>query len=460
MRLQTVLIWVVVAGLLAGVVAWTRSGGVGPARSDAPTTWTIPIDPARVERLVQGVDGRETSVTRAEADTWMIRWSDAEARPQVWKADPGRVRAALRLLSTAAIVVADEELDIKPTDTIEATERDGRSVEIWFGQRAAGGQTPVVVLVKDTDGIAQKRVDGRIGSGVPDAFVRADWSIWRDPTLFDATAATADALTIRTAADGVRLERGPRGWSITEPFRLDAETGEIERAIGVLRTLQASSFEADPPEDAVTGLDEPIATVRLDSRTGTRMMEVGGQADSGRGLLFARVAAGETAATVRLDAQSLSGISAAPAAYARRVPLNMNPGDIGRVRFLGKDGRPRLDATRSGGEWLTGSEPVAPAQRDAIDRLVRVLTAEPAAQINISQPGAESATVGELGTVECLTRDGVPVASLRLRTAQGTGGMRLLIAMDLSNGAEIVWTAATEQASAVVAWAALMASGG
>lgn len=460
MRVQTVLIWVVVAGLLAGVVAWTRSDGVGPANAGAPATWTVPIDPARVEHLTQTVGGHATSVTRADADTWLLRWADGQGRPQVWNADPGRVRAALRLLSTAAIIVSDEELDLKPTDTVQATERDGRSVEIWFGKRAAGGQTPVVVLVKDTDGIAQKRVDGRIGSGVPDAFVRTDWSVWRDPTLFDATAATADSLSIRTGADGVRLERGPRGWAITEPFRLDAETAEIERAIGVLRSLRASGFEQQPPEDSVTGLDAPIATVRLNSRTETRVLEIGTKADADRGLLFARVTAGETAATVRLDAQSLSGISAAPAAYARRVPLGIGAGDIGRIRFLARDGRLRLDATRSGGEWLIDNKAAAPGQRDAIERLVRVLTAEPAAQVNIAVPDEESTGTGELGVVECLTREGVPVASLRLRTVQATNGMRLLVAMDLSNGSEIVWTATSEQASAVVAWAALLASGG
>lgn len=460
MRVQTVLIWVVVAGLLAGVVAWTRSGGVGPARTDAPATWTVPIDPARVERLTQTVDGRETSVARAEADTWLLRWPDDNARTQVWKADPGRVRAALRLLSTAAIIVSDDELDIKPTDTVQATERDGRSVEIWFGPRAAGGQTPVVVLVKDTDGIAQRRVDGRIGSGVPDAFVRTAWSVWRDPTLFEATAATADALTIRTAADDVRLERGPRGWAITDPFRLEAETPEVERAIGVLRALQASSFVNDPPPDTVSGLDEPIATVRLDSRSGTRVLRVGGQAGGERGLLFAEVVTGETAAVVRLDAQSLSGISAAPAAYARRVPLSVDAGDIGRIRLLGKDGRVRLDAARSGGEWLVDSGPAAPAQRDAIDRLVRVLTAEPASQITIAERSEPASGTGELGLVECFTREGVPVASVRLRTEPGANGMRLIMASDLSNGSEIVRTATSEQAGAVVAWAALVASGG
>src|SRR5512138_1508777 len=184
MRVRTVLIWVVAAGVLAGLVALVRTAGPAAGPREARASLTIPIDTARVQRLVRATpDGPPTVAERTGPDAWTLRWSDASGRQRSWAADPGRVRAALRLLGTAEIVPAAEEHELGPERTVRAEESGGRSVELWFGPRSAGGQTPIVVLVKGADGIAERRVDGRIGSGVPDAFVRADWALWRDPTL-------------------------------------------------------------------------------------------------------------------------------------------------------------------------------------------------------------------------------------------------------------------------------------
>lgn len=459
MRVQTVLIWVVVAGVLAAGVALVRSVGPGQddpaARRDA--TWTVPIDPARVARLTQRVAGSPASAAeRSGPDAWTLRWTDGAGRARSWRADPARVRAALRVLSTAEIIVAESSMDIEPVDTVEAVEADGRSVEIWFGQRAAGGQTPVVVLVKDENGIAEKRVDGRIGSSVPDAFVRTDWSAWRDPTLFDATVSGTQGIEIETRTHRVRLERGPRGWSVAEPFRYEADAAEVERVIGVLSSMRAVSFEP-ATDDAVSGLSEPIATVRVESRTGTRVLEVGRPLDSTQPLHHARISQDDAAAAVRVDATALSKITAAPEAYPRRTPLSVRADEIGRVRIASADGRDRLDARRDGAGWSVAQTLALPLQRDALDRLLQVMTAQPATAVSLRR--RDEAPKGELATVRCETREGHPVAAVRLRAEQGPQGMRLLMAVELGNGSELVWTGATEEAKAVAAWAAALVSG-
>lgn len=461
MRVQTVLIWVVVAGLLAGVVALTRSGGPAAGAAEGGSTWTIPLDPTRVVRLERQSDGRTVDAAeRTGADAWTLRWTDTGggAGPRTWPADPGRVRAALRLLSTAEIIPAADESDMAPETTVVVTEGDGRSVEIWFGGRAAGGQTPVVVLVKGPDGVAERRVDGRIGSAVPDAFMRTDWTTWRDPTLFDASAATVSAMSIQTNQHRVRVERGPRGWSITEPFSFGADPSEVERAIGVLRAMTAASFEDRPPGDDVTGVDRPVASVRVETPEGMRLLEVGRATDSTGKILFGRITVGDTVSTIRLDAEALSRVTAVPDVYVRRSVLSVSPRDIGRVRFVGPSGRLHLDAARAGDGWAMGDETTSPGQRDAIDRLIRVLTAEPAAAV--AYRPVDAGDKGELGTIEVQTREGVPIGVVRLRTEQGPQGMYLLMAMNRGDDGELVWTGVSETAKGVVAWAAAMATGG
>lgn len=470
MRVQTVLIWVVVAGLLAGAVALTRSGPGGGrganAGPEASARWTIPIDPARVASLRRTIADpartRPASAERTGPDAWVLRWTDPAGQSQSWNADPGRVRAALRLLSTAEITVSNEPHDMAPITTLQVTETDGRSVEVWFGARAAGGQTPVVVVVKGAGGVAEKRVDGRIGSGVPDAFVRTDWSLWRDPTIFDAGISVTDALAIRTQTHSVRVQRTPRGWAVTEPFAIEAESAEIERTMGVLQGMKAASFDDSGSPDAATGLDSPIATVRVEARTGARTLEVGGPAETGGGR-FARITAGDSVAIIRLDPEALGRITAAPEAYARRTPLALSPAEIAALRLTGADGRVRIDARRGAtgaGEWTIGgtTAPATRDQRDALDRVVRVLTSEPAARVAAHDRAA--IVGGQLGTLELLGLDGGVLAILRLRTEPGADAMRLLVSSDIDADRELVWTHATDQAKGVVAWAAALTAGG
>lgn len=459
MRVQTVLIWVVAAGVLAGLVALVRSAGSDPGPREARAPVTIPIDTARVQRLVRTTpDGPPTVAERTGADAWKLRWTDASGRPSSWNADPGRVRAALRLLGTAEIVPSKEEHDLGPERTVRAEEADGRSVEIWFGPRAAGGQTPIVVLIKGPDGVAERRIDGRIGSGVPDAFVRTDWTAWRDPTIFDAGASVVEAVNIESGSNRVRLERAARGWAVSEPFPFAADAGEVERMIGVLQGMRAASFDDAAQDDGVSGLDKPIATVRVESRAGVRTLSIGRTASADGKARFARVQADGALAGLRLDAEGLSRISAAPEAYVRRTPVGATIADVGGLRFVGKDGRVRLEAFRKQGQWTVGDAPASPAQRDAIDRAVRVLTSEPAAKV--ARAPAETDPAGQLGVIELLSPDGTPMAAVRLRTERAAqGGMHLLIASPADEGMELVWTAASEQAKGVVAWAAAMASG-
>lgn len=459
MRVQTVLIWIVVAGLLAGLVALTRSGGASAssARADGRTTWTVPIDPARVVSMTRTVGNQPAGAAeRTGPDRWVVRWSGPDGRARVWHADPGRVRAGLRLLGTAEIIRSgeDSESDLGPENTLRIVEQDGRSVEIWFGRRAAGGQTPVAVLVKGPDGIAQQRVDGRIGSGIPEALMRTEWTNWRDPTLFEATASGTTGVGVRFRDRTVRLERGALGWRVVEPFDFDADNAEVERLIATLGALRASSF-ADGIDDATSGLDEPLATIRVADRAGERAMEVG-RADA-EGMVSARLTDGDRSAVVRLPAEALARVSSAAEVYVRRTPLRIGVSDVASVALADPGGAERFRAERDAGRWVSSGTPVSPNQRDAIDRLLRVLGSQPAARV-AAGPVPDDAR-GRLGSIEVAARDTGAVASFALRAGEGPDGLLLIVALRVSESDELAWTIASDEARAVIAWIGAMVSG-
>lgn len=460
MRVRTVLIWVVVAGVLAGLVVLTRGLKLNGSDEAAPVAWTIPLDPARVVSLVRtGEDGAESRVNRAPGSVgvWNLRWrgpgDDAETR--TWGGDDARIRAVLRLLGTTPIIADLGVAEPITGATVRAVESDGRSVEVTFGARSVGGRTPVSVIVRSPDGLAEKRVDGQVGSGVADALVRGDWSAWRDHALFEPGLSGVVALTMEAGDRGVRLERGGTGWGITRPFVLEADTGEVQRVLGVIHSLQAASFEDSPPPDEVTGLDEPVATIRVERDGGARTLTIGRPADADGTELFARVRSGDVGGVVRVDAERIGDLTAVAEAYARRTPLGVSVADIGMVRLFGLEAQTLLEAARVAGEWSVGGRPASPDERDAIDRLLLVLTAEPAA-LSASRD-LDSDSKGFLGRVEVLTGDGRPIGSFTLRVGEG---LRLVMVRDRDDGVRLVWTNISEQAKAVAVWAGALANRG
>lgn len=456
MRVSTVLTWVIVAGVLAGLVAWTMVSGprTGAVRGEqTPESWTIPIDPARVTALVRFDAGVESVRAERSGDQWLLRWGGAAEAANSWRADEGKVRAATRLLSTTQVTLSAEDEAVEPVVTVRVYESEGRSVEIGFGPRSAGGQTPVTVYVHGKDGFGEKKVVGRIGSGVPDALARTPWSVWRDPSIFGAASATTKAFEIHGAGLTTRLERSARGWAITQPFQMEADVGEVTRTLALIGSIEAASFEEQPLSPELTGLGTPLAMIRLEREDGDRTLVIGGSADAARKTVYARVSDGPINALVQLSAEQInSQFSAAPQAYARRTPVAVPAADVGMVRVIGPEGQTRFEATRQAGLWQTAGRAATPDERDAIDRLLRILATEPAASVGITEIPPEGRD--DLGQVHLLTGDGTPITRVSVRRGDA---LQLVVSQDLTDGRSMVWTNPSEQAKAVAIWLSALA---
>ncbi|MEM9374053.1 MAG: DUF4340 domain-containing protein [Planctomycetota bacterium] len=457
MRIRTVLVWFVVAGVLALLVAISRSGSNRPDRAATQgEPWAIPLDLARVDRLVLTAGGVERFAierTRQTADRWVLTWAN-DAATASWPAQAERVRAAIRLLaSTPVITTGDEAEAASPTATLSVHEADGRSVEIGFGDRTVGGQIPVIVDVRDEQNIARRRVLGRLPADSFDAFVRTPWTAWRDNGIFDAGTASAASVVIQAGSHRVRLQRGSQGWAITDPYPLDADDEEVGRALGVIASLTATEFVDGAVPDNATGLSDPIATISVDSGQGTRVLELGRPGAADAAALFARVSTGPDRQVIRIDSESVARLTAVPEAYARRTPLGISAADVARVRFIATNGTIPFEARRRAGDWTIGGVPATPDERDAINRLLTVTTLEPAARVAVIP--ADSETGKSLGEVRFLTEEGLPLGALRLTMGED---LRLALARPLNDVNSIEWTSVSEKAKGVALWASAVSS--
>lgn len=459
MRIRTVLIWFIVAGILAAAVAASRTGGPPASNPGTPTAaepWTIPLDPARVDRLSLTADGTERFAAERLArgvDRWTLDWNTPSGTGS-WTADPERVRAAIRLLASTPVTPSlDETETVTPIATVTLRETDRRSVDIGFSDRTSGGQVPVVVDVRDAQNIAERRVVGRLPANTLDAFVRTPWTAWRDGSLFDAVTANAKSVAIQAGPYSVRLQRGARGWAITQPYALEADSDEVERALTAIASLRADRFVDDPPADTATGLGTPIASIRVETDAGVRTLDLGSGTDGQGNTIFARIATPTTSGVIHIDRESVAKLTAVPEAYARRTPLGISGADIARVRFMATTGRARFEARRSAGDWTIDGVPATPDQRDAINRLITVLTLEPAARVAAIDTTDETHT--KLGEIQFLTEEALPLAALKL--AMGDE-LRLAVSRQLDDDRSIEWTCISENAKGVTLWASAIAS--
>ncbi len=457
MRIRTVLIWFVVAGLLAAAVAASRSGGPGAANPTEPSAsapWTIPLDPARVDRLSLATDGAERFAAERLAtgvDRWSLAWNTGAGS---WTADPERVRAAIRLLASTPVTPSPDETEtLTPVATVTLRDADGRSIDIGFSDRASGGQVPVVVDVRNEQDIAERRVVGRLPASTFDAFVRTPWTAWRSTPLFDAVTANARSVEIVAGPHAVRLQRGARGWAITRPYALEADAEEVERTLNAIASLQAARFVDTAPPDNATGLDTPIASIGVETDAGIRSLDLGAGTDGQGNTIFARITTPTATSIVHIDRESVAKLTAVPEAYARRTPLGISGADIARVRFMATTGRARFEARRNAGDWVIDGIPATPDQRDAINRLVTVLTLEPAARVAAVDNSDQTNT--PLGEARLLTEEGLPLAALTL--AMGDE-LRLVLSRPLDGERSIEWTCVSENAKGVALWAGAIAS--
>jgi hypothetical protein len=457
MQARTLLIWIVIAGFLGAIVVLTRQarpqGG-----SDTTVSWrSLGIDPARVLSVTRIVEGQPNQIVEragAGGEGWIVRWGSSEQQ-QSWPADARRIRSGNRSLSTQRISEADEASLDEISGSITVTDTDGREMDIAFGTTAIGGYIPIRVDERNDTGIVQSRWYGRIQTDVQNAFVMTGFLPWRSESIFSGAASQVDGASLTAGAHHVELLRDPQGWAINEPFMVRADSADANKLVGSLMGISAAGFVDIVDDGILAGFESPIATVSLRSGEDTTTMWIGSQADISGQQLYARIESPSGNAIVRVLNEDLAELTPTPEAYISGIPVSVSVSDIARLQILGSDQRARLNAKRELGLWQIDGTTSTVQYGEALDRLVQVLSSDPAAGTQYVDP--DQVPPEMTGSILGYDHQGEILFEMQFGLDSSEDGLRLLLAKELDNAGKIIWIATSDKAGGTGAWLTAMA---
>ena len=457
MSMRTLFIWIIVAGALGGVVLFTRAQST-KAQSKAPiqTTRTLGFDTARTVGLTRLVDNERQVVEADELqpNRWIVRWVQ-DGMDRAWIADLNKARAGFRSLATANIMLSATDLVASSRGEVVIHQRDGESIRVEFGSNPSGGFTPVRIEERDAGGIATARWFGRIDRSVADVYMNNSVLGWRTDQVFDLPNSSIRQVELKAGENAVALERSAVGWRIVEPVAVQGDRAQIEALVKVLLSLEAASFVDDEVDPQTSGIESPIASVELSTADSTSSIVIGNRADVGGERVYAQIRTGVGSAMVTLATDQLSKLTPIADAYISKVPSSLSATMVNRMSVAGRDERIRLDATRTMGDWLIDSSKADSINREAIERVIRVVCTNPAQAVGIIESESIPAPIA---FIEMHGNDASQSQRFGLTLDSNDAGMRLLLTQQVSQTQSVVWSCISDDASASGAWLIAVAS--
>lgn len=454
MSLRTILIWCIIAGLLGGAAVFIRDRSAA-ASATIEVRWAgLEFDPAGVTmlRIASGDDSAVIERDPQSVGAWQGRW-DIRDESTAWSITPTRVRGALRMLSTGQVRLSEEPL-VDSGTLVELTLRDGSGVELTIGTDRSGGRAPARITRRDESGAIERVQHGWMESGIADALNAQSTLAWRDTSLITAamSSVTGVAVTAGPYASELRLV-GSR-WRLVEPIEVHANRERTETLIRTVLGLKAEGFVEQAIDQAASGLDRPLAEIRLTTRDGVYTLRIGQAADVGGDSLYAEFSTGDSSTLIRVATSSLSKLTAAPDAYVGTVASAGASTDVSGVRVLGRGGDVRFEAVRDAGAWMSSGERVDTINENAIARLVRQLHQAEADAVRVID--AEQMPRAIAGLVLVDSR-GEQIDAFDVAIEQSEQGIRLLVSRDLGDERRVVWAYVGEEAQATGTWLTLTA---
>ena len=415
-----VIVALVVALLLAAAVFF-----VGGKRSAPPAAGPLlAFDPAKVVELrVERPDGRYEAVRRGgQAGLWYVALGESGPE-RVWPADAGRMRAALRILST---LESDQQAEPgaaveKGAPQVRLSLEDQSARTMRVSARTLAGS--VLVEVSGLPGVVGSRA-AWVGADVGAMLVGTGPKEWRDRSALPGLGPDASRITLKGEKGTISLARIQGRWGLRAPVQEVADSAAVAKLLAVLGNILVEDFLDNGPPDH-TGLDRPVATLSIESdqrdadgkvHTSSRTLSVGQQADiAGKSVFAALTSEGDAVGrVVTVSAEGLAGLTTDPSAYVSRQSVQAPAADIGGVSITPADGVARQfrrdiegwSMVRQAGAAI----PCSKADADAIGNLLELLAQMPAESVAISVGWPPS----------WAEQAGFPVAAIDVASAAGT----------------------------------------
>ena len=457
MSIRTLCIWIIVAGILGtGVLATRARERSAMEANPIVSSRTLGFDPALTVGIVRVAEGKREILERDQnsADRWVIHYT-RDGLDRAWSVVPMKARSGIRSLATSPIELSEVDLVLSIGGELEIRQADGSSYRIVFDENSAGGYTAIRVEERSADGITLSQWYGRIARGVRDSFIGKGMLGWRNEHVFDLPNSAITTIDLQAGGSIVSLARTSNGWMIKSPYEIHGDRETIDNLVQVLLSLQSKSFVDTQVSSTTTGIDTPIAQVRLGSTDAEISLIIGGRADVDGALVYAEIESALETVLVTLETNQLAKLKVSGQAYIAQTPSMYGAGSIGSLRVLGRDGFVRFEAARPVDKWMVGEERVDSINGEAIDRLVKIITRDQASALNVlDQEVGESA----LGYVEIVGTDGAVLDRFAVAIDSSDTGMQTLFMHELPSGKRVVWMFDSQEAMATGAWLTAVAS--
>ncbi len=399
----------------------------------------LELDPAAVTALSVERDGAAARVVRGRLPgEWIAHTGEA-----AWPIAPERMRAALRVLTELRGAPVDETMP-EGAGTLTLERQGADPLALRIAPPGLGGRR----LVEVAGQVYQ------VDDWLHEAFIESGPADWRAKSAMPGVSVDASRVTITSGGRRIALNRAGGRWALTAPVGARASGPAVEALLGLLAKAGVTRFYDEAPADDVTGLSEPLASVRVErdiqipeGATVRRerevvTLEIGGPTDTTMTTLFARVTietslegAARGQAVVGVSQAELNRVNPAPEAYIDPQSAPAPASEIGALALSAPDaGAARVTIERiAGGGQVVGGEADGAAlsapDAAAMDEALGTLCAAPAGALLIERPAGYAPAL----SVELRSLGGSPLAILEIGAMpapEQSGAERFLVVRD------------------------------
>jgi hypothetical protein len=372
MKPKVTLILIVIALLLGGIVALDYFKGATTEEAEARRKKVFDFKVADVTRL-EFARTNGTVVVEKSGEQWEMRQPVA-ARASKWEME--RLLEALEELPRQRTLTPKDLRDVdkkefgfdSPQLRVALQTRTG-TVSAAFGNENPTRESVYVQLADRPEVIVAPR-------RILDVFARKVEDL-RDRTVLDFSPWAAQRLEIRAGARVLEFAKAAGTtaldvrWNLVRPIATRADARRVQDLVHTLNGLRALEFVSDDPKDVpLYGLAEPqmeIIVIAGDDPPKTLLIGSPKRDDPSR--VYAKRKLLNPIFTISADVVQQFSL---PINEVRdRKLLDFDGNEVASIEIL-RDGA-RILAEKSGGRWMMAQPESAPADIDAVRRLLKAL---------------------------------------------------------------------------------------
>lgn len=343
--------------ILLGGICWLivgARGGAAPSATLGVGDLIANVDAFSADFVkVTFPDGRVDEATRESVNApWLLtltRSGGSEDSP-TWPLEPAQMSRFLRIVQSAQARAVPErgssigkdavvlELPAKAAgsdaNTGEKDFKEAATVRIRFGGRRLGGNVLAEITDPTRPGGDEPHL-AVVSEELLRAITQPGLSGWRETAVLPDASRLTSRITFSRPDTSFTLARVNGRWRLTSPFSAPADEEKLPTLLKALEQVRITDFlDVRQPTEAEAGLDEPMASLHLESdrpeagpaRTLTIGSPVGAGVGGGSGEVFARL--GDQPHIVRIDATALTTLPGAAVALIEPAATAVPVGDI------------------------------------------------------------------------------------------------------------------------------------